>query len=110
MAKWRGRIGYAVDFETAPGVWRQKIVERMATGDLERVARRYESTENLNDDLVMSHQISVILDAYMSQHFATIKYVWWGGARWRVNYVEVRHPRLTLTIGKVYNGPTAETP
>lgn len=34
MAKWRGRIGYAVDFETAPGVWRQKIVERMATGDL----------------------------------------------------------------------------
>lgn len=107
MAKWRGKIGYAVTKETRRGVFTQVIVERQATGDLERVARRYEASENLNDDLVMSHQISIVMDPVILQNFANIRYVYFGGVRWRISYAEVRRPRLILTIGKVYNGPTA---
>ena len=34
MAKFYGVIGYAVTEETKPGVWAEKIIERMYYGDL----------------------------------------------------------------------------
>ena len=33
MAKFYGVIGYAVTEETKPGVWAEKIIERMYYGD-----------------------------------------------------------------------------
>ena len=43
MAKFYGAIGYAVTEETKPGVWTEKIIERMYYGDLTRNARRLQS-------------------------------------------------------------------
>ena len=37
-----------------------------------------------------------------------MRYVHWMGALWEVNSVEVLNPRLILTIGGVYNGPTPD--
>ena len=110
MARFSGKIGYATYEETTEGVFAEKILEVKARGDVNRVARRWETAESLNDDLVMSHEFSVVLDSTLAQNFANIRYVVWGGARWRVNYVEVRRPRLILTVGKVFNGPEAQAP
>ena len=43
MAKFYGVIGYAVTEETKPGVWTEKIIERMYYGDLIRNTRRLQS-------------------------------------------------------------------
>ena len=110
MTRFVGMLGYADYVETADGVFEEQIVEKKAIGDANRIARRWETSENLNDDLVASHEFSVMMDAYASQNFTNIRYVVWGGKRWRVNYIEVRRPRLTLTVGKVYNGPTPASP
>ena len=107
MARFVGMLGYADYVETADGVFEEQIVERKAIGDANRIARRWETSENLNDDLVASHEFSVMMDTYASQNFTNIV---WGGKRWRVNDVEVRRPRLSLTVGKVYNGPTPASP
>jgi hypothetical protein len=32
-----------------------------------------------------------------------MKYIEFMGARWKITSVEVKHPRLILTIGGVYN-------
>lgn len=46
MAKFYGVIGYAVTEETKPGVWTEKIIERMYYGDL---TRKDPTTDGGND-------------------------------------------------------------
>lgn len=104
MAKYYGKIGYAVTEETSPGVWTESIVERSYRGDVIRISRRRESDDKINGDIDVSNEISILSDPYAEQHFHQIRYVAWAGALWTVKAVTVERPRLRLTIGGVYNG------
>lgn len=102
-----GKIGYGESAETAPGVHTNVIVEeRTYRGDVVRDIKRDEPGQNLNDDLVVNNSISIVADKYAREHYFLIKYVEWEGVRWTVSAVEVKPPRLLLSIGRVYNGPT----
>ena len=107
MAKYYGRIGYGETVETAPGVWEEVITERHYYGDVTRNARRWENGDRLNDNLIVSNQISIVADDYAYTHFAYIRYVEWMGALWKPTHVEVQRPRIILQVGGVYNGDTA---
>lgn len=107
MAKFYGKIGYGVPTETAPGVWTDEIVERSYFGDVIRNTRKLTPGEQVNDDLSVGNSISIVADAYANDHFFAIRYVEWAGVRWTVPSVEVQSPRLILSLGEVYNGPSA---
>ena len=107
MAKYYGEVGYAVTQETRPGIWEETIVERSYYGDVIRNTRRLESGESVNDDVVLNNSISIVADPYAHQNMLAIRYIKWMGALWKVTNVEVQSPRLLLTIGGVYHGPTA---
>lgn len=104
MAKFFGVIGYA---ETAPedgsDVWTERYTERNYYGDLLRNTRRLQGTENLNDDLNISNEISIVADPFARQNFHRMRYAEFMGAKWKITNVEVQYPRLILTIGGVYN-------
>ena len=104
MAKFYGKIGYAITKETTPGVWVEEIVERSYYGDVIRNIRRLQGSENLNDDINVSNEISIVADAFANQNFYSMRYVEYMGAKWKVSSVEVKYPRLILNIGGVYNG------
>lgn len=104
MAKYYGKIGYVETVETAPSVWTEQITERSYYGDVLRNTRKYQNSENLNDNLEVSNELSILSDPYALQNFHAIRYIHWMGSRWKVSNVEVRYPRLILTIGGVYNG------
>lgn len=104
MAKFYGKIGYAITKETTPGVWVEEIVERSYYGDVIRNIRRLQSSENLNDNINVSNEISIVADAFANQNFHSMRYVEYVGAKWKVSSVEVKYPRLILNIGGVYNG------
>lgn len=106
MAKFYGVIGYADTQETSPGVYEEVPTQRRAYGDVLRNNRKLENGEGLNNDLTLNNRISILADAYAVRHFFFIRYVEWMGAKWKVTNVEVKPPRLILTIGGVYNGPT----
>lgn len=106
MARFHGEVGYGDSVETAPGVWEDQITEFPYTGDVIRNTRKLESGDTLNDDLTVGNSISIVADEQATEHFFKIRYVRWMGVRWTVTSVEVRHPRLILSLGKVYNGPT----
>lgn len=106
MPKFFGKVGFGITQETSPGVWVDKITERDYRGDVTKMVRRLEGSEYLNDNLTVSNTISILADAFASDNFFAIRYVQWGGARWKVSNVEVQRPRLILTLGEVYNGPT----
>lgn len=108
MTKWAGKVGYGIEVRVKPGVTETQIIERNYTGDVERVSRRYQTDNNMNNDLDISNEISLVADPFAYENFVNIKYVTWLGQRWRVSNVSIQHPRLSLSIGGIYNGPTAE--
>ncbi len=108
MPKFFGKVGFGMTQETSPGVWVDKITERNYRGDITKMVRRLEGSEYLNDNLTVSNTISILADAFANENLFAIRYVQWAGARWKVSNVEVQRPRLILTLGEVYNGPTPE--
>ena len=106
MAKFYGPVGFAETIETRKGVWEEQITERNHYGDLLTNIRRLENDQSIHNDVVLNNKISIVADPYAHQHFFAIRYVGWMGTRWKVTNVEVQSPRLILTIGGVYNGPT----
>lgn len=103
MAKWFGKIGYAVTEETVPGVWKESITEREYYGDLIRNTRRLQSANQVNDNIDVSNEISIVADPYANENFHSMRYVEFMGTRWKINSVDVQYPRLTLSLGGVYN-------
>lgn len=104
MAKYYGKIGFAENVEVRPGYWEEQITERPYYGDLIRNARRLQSTDQLNDDINIVNEISILADPYANQNFHAMRYIWFMGAKWKVSNVNVQYPRLILTIGGLYNG------
>lgn len=105
MAKIYGVIGYADTVETSPGVWEEVIVTRRYVGDLNRNSRRLESSGNLNDNVNISNEISIVADPYAMNNFHKMRYVEFMGAKWKVTSVDAStRPRLILNVGGVYNG------
>ena len=109
MAKFYGPVGYAELVETAPGVLEEQIVERKYAGDLLRNTRRLESSDKLNDDLNIANEISIVADPFAWKNFHKMRYVRFMDANWKITSVEVKYPRLILTIGGVYNGKTTSS-
>lgn len=107
MAKFYGVIGYAVTKETAPGVWTEEIAEQSYYGDLTRNMRRLQDSGDLNDDINVANEISIVADPYANANFHSMRYVAFMGAKWKISKVEVQYPRLILTLGGVYNGKRA---
>lgn len=105
MAKFCGKIGYAKRQQTAPGVWRDDIIEEHTHfGDVLQFYKRWENGEHLNDDLNVNHKISIISDPFICENFQSMKYVVWRGVKWKITNIEEAYPRFILTIGGVYHG------
>jgi hypothetical protein len=113
VARYFGKVGYGTSVEKKPGVWEDVIIEKPYFGDVLRNIRQLREGERVNGDLSVNNSISIVADAYANANFFAIRYVEWAGTLWTVSDVEVRSPRLLLTLGGVYNGPkgtTADTP
>ena|SRR4029077_7147123 len=108
MARFFGEVGYGESIETPidSGIWVDTISEAQYFGDVIRNTRKLEPGEGLNDDITVSNSISIVADTYAIDNFFKIKYIRWMGTLWTVSNVEVRSPRLILSLGSVYNGPT----
>lgn len=107
MAKWSGKIGFYKEVETSPGVWDEEITEHKYCGEAIQVTRRTRSADKVNDDIEISNKISIVADAYARENLYSIRYAEFMGAMWKVTEVSPQHPRLSLTLGGLYNGKQA---
>lgn len=105
MAKYYGKIGYATTKENAPGVWVEEIVERNHYGEIYRNTRRLESSGNVNDNVNIANEISIIADPFVNGNFHAMRYAEFMGVKWKITSVDAsQRPRLILTLGGEYNG------
>lgn len=103
MAKFHGQIGYAETVETVPGVWKEQITEREYDGDFIRNTRKLQPSDQLNDNINVANEISIVADPFAINNIFSMRYVEFMGAKWKISSVEVRYPRLILTVGGLYN-------
>lgn len=103
MAKFCGVVGYALS-NNVDGIVTESIEERRYYGDVLNNNRRLENNDVINDNIKINNSISILADAYAYEHFYAMRYVTYMNVKWRVTNVEVKRPRLILTLGDVYNG------
>ncbi len=104
MARFCGSVGYVETVETSPDVWVEQITERKYYGDVLSNRRTLYDGESINSNVNVSNSISIVADAYAYKNIANIRYVEWQGCKWVASSVEVERPRLTISIGDLYNG------
>ena len=93
MAKFHDKVGFLIPYDNQEtGMAGSTAVERTYYGRILEHTRRWESTEHVNDDLAVSNQIAITANDY---------------ANWKVTSIRVKAPEIVLTLGGVWNGPTA---
>lgn len=106
MARYYGKIGYAIQEEVRPSVWQDHIVEQEYFGESNNLGWRNNNvTDQVNDNLVLNTDFDIVADAFMLEHFSQIRYICYRGARWTVRSIDYDKPRVHMQIGGVYNGP-----
>lgn len=105
MAKFHGIIGFVNQVETKPGVWEDVTTEKNYYGDILKNLANHQMASQLNDNFVVSDEISIIADGYFRENLSSIRYVNYMGANWKVTSIDgSNYPRIVLTLGGVYNG------
>lgn len=101
--KFYGVIGFAYKKEVRPGIFSMVSEEHEAYGDVLSNVRRWETDNDINDDLVVSNQISVVASRFFCEHLGAMRYVRWNGTAWKIKSANLVRPRVILTLGGVYN-------
>lgn len=110
MARFSGKVGYAVTVETAPDVWMPVFTERDYYGTILNDTVAHGGTDKVNEDPTLSSRISIVADPYALGNWSDIKYVVDEvGAFWEVTSVQIKRPRLILSTGGVYDGPKPQS-
>ena len=106
MAKFFGSIGYVLTVETEPGIFEEQEVVHQYYGDMYKLTKRYESSnEKLNDNIRISNELSIVADPFAVENFIYMRYVEFMGQKWKIESVDAsQYPRLVLTVGGLYNG------
>ena len=111
MARYYGNIGFAVQNETAPGIWEDVIEARPYKGDVLRSGRRYDNAENINDNFTITNQFSIVSDAFLYSHVPALRYLEYLGTKFKITSVDIDRPRVVISVGGVYvsGDSTSET-
>lgn len=102
MARYYGNIGFATQVETSPGIWEDIIEDRPYKGDVIRNGRRYDNSESINDDLVITNQFSIVSDAFLYSHIPSLRYIEYLGSKFKIVSVDIERPRVIINVGGVY--------
>ena len=104
MAKFYGNIGYIKSVEVEPGIWSEKTIEHPHYGDVIRNTSRFQPSGEVNDNITINNDISIVADPYANENFQYMRYVVYMGTKWKITSAEVKYPRIILSLGGVYNG------
>ena len=107
MARFHGKVGFLIphdDQET--GVAQPEAVEKSLFGKVLEHTRRWDSGDQINDNLTVANQIAVTATDFAFKHASSIVYVHYMGGLWKVTSIKVKRPKIILTLGGVWNGQT----
>ena len=102
--KYFGKVGFVRPKETAPGVYEEEEIIRPYFGDVINRTFQWENSDNLNDNINVRSEISIVADMFAYDNFPHIRFVEYMGANWKVTSMRDERPRIVLSIGGLWNG------
>lgn len=110
MARFHDIVGFLISVDDQrTGLSTNRAVERPYYGKVIEHTRRWEQTDNVNDELSISNQIAITANDYAFKHMSSIAYVKFMGSYWKVSSIRIKAPEIILTLGGVWNGPVGST-
>ena len=104
MTKFFGNIGFVATEENPPGVWVEREETRPYYGDVNRNQRRWQQNQDVNDDILVTNEISIVADDFARDNLGRMRWVEWMDSKWKINSITLEYPRIRLTLGGVWNG------
>ena len=108
MAKYHGKIGFVESIRT-DGVYKYKVTEKPAYGEVLQNHRRWDNGDKINDDLDISNRIRIFADDFIQKNIGIMRYAEYMGYLWEIKSLDIAYPRITLLLGGIYNGQQAST-
>lgn len=106
MTRFHGEIGFTTTVETSPGVHTEVLTKRNYFGDVLRDSRQNSGGAEINPGLSVGNRFSVLGDDFLFTNIKNLAYLRWDNGYWKITSVELLKPRLTITVGGVWNGIT----
>lgn len=105
MAKFRGIIGFVIDdVETSPGIFETRTVKRTYTGDIYKDSKRMtDSSSTTNQSVSLSMTFSFLADNFAMDYLYAMSYLIFRGKKWQISTLELKYPRMEITLGGLYN-------
>ena len=92
-----------------PGVFSDSMKEIPVTGLLLREGQYpNRSVEGTATNVALQNRISIVMDSRIEKHIFNIRWATFEGVKFAVTSIEVKRPRIVLTLGGVYNESTGE--
>jgi hypothetical protein len=108
--KYSGVVGFGISKEDTgdkEGAWDLDVVEKPYYGDVLNTVQRWDANQDsVIDNMRLTNRISIVADGFAMNHMHTMKYITYEGGRWCISSIEVMRPRLIISLGGVYHGPT----
>lgn len=109
--KYHGNLGFTISAEKIidnepTGVWEDSVIEKPYYGEVLKKSYRWSKSDQLNDDIEIGNELSIVCDSFIKTNVGTLKYAIWNGTRWKITSADIEYPRIHLTLGGVYNGAT----
>lgn len=104
MTRFAGLVCYGEQVETSPGIWETVEKQVVMKGDVMRQNSNNTNNGSINNDIKLSHRVSIIGDPYAFDNYFNIKWVYIDGRKWGVESVEIQRPRIIVSLGGLWNG------
>lgn len=104
MSKFSGLVGYVTQSEISPGVWSSVENSKVMKGDIIRQSSSSQNGDKVNNDVSLSHRVSLLGDAYSFGNYYNIRWIDINSQKWQVTSVEIQRPRIIVTLGGIWNG------
>jgi hypothetical protein len=104
MSRVAATVGFAAGTtETKPGIFEDSYVEHELYGITTRFSANFSQPEKEQTDFTLGYNLSLFADAYTFENFTNIRYVLFGGSKWRVSVVSVERPKILIELGGLYH-------
>lgn len=104
MGKFCGYIGCSASVDKGHGIWEEEVIRHKCYGDILRSTKKIDSSSGVNDNVILSNKLSIVMDSFIMTNIPSILYIEVNNTQWKVSSVDMEYPRLILTTGGVYNG------
>lgn len=105
MTKFYGSIGFIKQEKVSKGVYEPVETIRPYYGDILSSRRKWtENDQTVNSDLTINNVISILADRFATDNLGAMRWIEVHGTKWKIDSVELKYPRIEITMGGVYNG------